>query len=743
MEKTYSIKAWQKVLSVFMAVVMATTLWGASAEPAYAATGESGNDLTYDTAIGVFSNHALMTTRTSTSVDGNPSIQTNQAIVSAGGMKSISSEKHQGAGSGANSSVQIAGIMDNGNAVSTTNSQGLFGASEVNGHTIVPVEYVAVAVNNSGGMYYAVKSSGSKMILDCYSVSGKRKQTVEVGNGTPTNVAVYPGYVQVFASMPNPNSTFGGKVNGAKVFAITSDGLTAEPDIVTANANDDSGTVFMKTDGTVWYQPADGTASQIAEGANTSARIEFLQAYYAKIQYPKGESVAYTTTAGAQPGEGENFEGITSAMANRIVDSGGEEGQLNDAQMHLIANINGEQFLWEDGVIVGFTPQNSQGACEFWVYSAVNGKLLNGPVQSSTQVKLERQGGNYAVTYTPANGSQQFAGIYYNANLQLLSKDSAPSRLGGTLLNGLNIQVTEGTNGTYQYYQVTDVYGNPINCGDYTLALGYVEGVETIGIGDATPRVQHANTNLFCAQDIWGNYGAVDSEGNIYVPFQYDNYFDLGFMSADAPLNKSNYVLVHRNGQWFFYDVSNAKEISYPVLEQPVKKRSISKAKVVVRDRAYTGKRLYPKNIKVWYNGKRLVRNRDYKVYYNRGTHVGRYRVTIRGIGKYTGRYRTWFHIVPRTPRLDRFHSYHRAFRVYWHHYTNREYNGYQIRYSRDRNFRHYVHYRYFNRHHRHYYTFRHLRSHTRYYAQVRLYRDVHGKRYYSHWSRMKYVRTR
>lgn len=738
MEKTYSIKPWQKALSVFMAVLMAATIWGVPAEPAFAATGEVGNNLTYDAAIGVFGNHALMSTRTSTTVDGAPSIQTDQAIVSANGVKSITSEKHQGAGSGANSTVQIAGLMDNGNTVSTTNADGNFGASRLNGHTIVPVEYVAVACNNSGGMYYAVKQNGSKMVLDSYTVSGTRTQTVDAGTGTATNVSVYPGFVVVFASVPNPDSKFGGMKNATKVFAITSSGLKAEPDIVTANANDNSGTAYIKSNGTVWYKPAEGSAKEIATGANVNADIEFLEANYAKVKYPKGSGTAYVTSAGA-----ESSEGVLSAMADRILAPHGTSAQLGYANDRLLATINGAEFLWEGNVIVGYTPTNSQGACQFWVYSAVNGKLLNGPVQSSTQVKLERQDGSYAITYTPTSGSQQFAGIYYDANLQLISSNSAPSRLGGTLPDGRTIQVTEGTNGTYKFYQVTDVYGNPINCGNYTLALGYVEGIETMGAGDATPRVQHANKDLYCAQDAWGNYGAVDSAGNVYVPFQYDNYFDLGFLSADAPLNKSSYVLVHRNGQWFFYDVANAKEIVYAAPQKPVeKKRSIAKARVVVRDRAYTGKRLYPNNIKVWYNGKRLVRNRDYKVYYNRGTHVGRYRVTIRGIGRYTGRYRTWFHVVPRTPRFDHMYRHHRAFRVYWHRYTNREYNGYQVRYSLDRNFRHYVHYRYFNRHHRHYYTFRHLRPHTRYYAQVRLYRDVHGKRYYSHWSRMRYVRT-
>lgn len=761
MEKTYSIKFWQKALCVFLAIVMATTLWGAPAQPAYAnegANGESGSGFAYDTAIGVFGDHAFLSTRTSSSVNGSPSVQTNQAIVSVGGANSITSQKHQGSGTGSNTSVQIAGVINNGDAISTTNSEGMFGVSKPNGHTIVPVEYIAVASNNSGGMFYGVKSSDGKIVVDAYSVSGKLKQTLKGGDGTPTNIAVFPGFVAVYKSVANTGSKFGGNINAMEVYAVTSSGLNAEPDIVMANANDNSGTAFIKTDGTVWYQSAEGSAKQIVGTgdksllANTDARIEFLQANYAKVQYPNGKRVAYTTSTGSMPEPGESFEGISSAMANRVLNPSGENAKLLDADMREIATLNGQQFLWEGKVIVGYIPINSQGACEFWIYSAENGKLLRGTTMSSSQVKLERQGSNYAVTYTPESGSPYYAGYYYDADLNVLSTSSAPSRLGGILPGGKTIQVAEGTNGTYKFYEVTDVNGNAIKCGNYNLALGYQDGIETMGAGDATPRVQHGDTDLYCAMDEYGRFGAVNSEGKVFVPFIYDNYFDLGYISADAPLNNSKYVMVHRDGQWFFYDVADATEIAWPpvvttpektaIENAPVKKTSIKKAKVVIRDRTYTGNRLRPTNIKVWVGGNKLVRNRDYRVTYNRGVHVGRYRAIIRGIGRYTGKYRTYYHIVPRTPKFDRFHRYHRAFRVYWHRY-NREFNGYQIRYSRDRNFRHYVHYRYFNRSHRPYYTFRNLKAHQRYYVQVRLYKDRHGERYFSHWSRIRYVRTR
>lgn len=738
MDGTYSIKTWQKIVSVFLSVLLATSLWGgATPEIAQAVTGETGSNLTYDQATGVFNNHALMVTKTTTQ-----GIQNNAAIVDANGSKTITSEKHSGPGTGTNSSAQIAGILGDGNAVSMTSTSGNFGVYSLSGKVLVPIEYVAVAFDSVNNRYYGVKSASRKITVDTYNASGTRINSSEGGEGTPNAIAVLPGYIQVNAQVTNPDTQMGGMVNGSNVFAITTSGLKYESDIVTASANDDSGTAFIKTNGTVWYRPSGGSAKQIATGANTSARIEFLQADYSKIAYPKGNGVAYVTSEGA-----ESSEGIISAMADRILAPRGTYAQLGYANDKLIANLNGEQFLWEGKVIVGFTPENSQGACQFWIYSAENGKLLKGPIQSASQVSLERQDGNYAVTYTPVNGPQAYAGYFYDANLRLISSNSAPSALGGRLPDGRTIQVAEGTNGSYKFYQVTDVYGNSINCGNYTLALGYLEGIETEGVEDAKPRVQHGNTDLYCAIDGEGNFGAVNAAGDVYVPFIYDNYYDLGFLSAGSSLNKSDYIMVHRNGQWFFYDVAKAKEVTYPYEEATQSRISIDKAKVVVKSMTYTGKRLYPRDIKVWVNGKKLVRNRDYKVSYRRGVNVGRYRLTIQGIGRYRDTYRTYYHIVPRTTRFTHFYRYHRAFRVDWHRYNswhryNREMTGYQIRYSWDRHFHRDVHYRYFNRNHRPYYTFRNLKSNKRYYVQIRPYRYYQGKRYYAAWSKSRYVRT-
>ena len=796
MDTVYPLKTWQKALSVVMAALMAATVWTAAPAPAYAVTGESGSNLTYDTAVGVFAGeYAMMATRTtSTTAAGAPSIQTNQAIVRANGTKTINSQKHVGAGTGTDSTTQIAGILGTTNpVVSMTNTGGFFGVAALGGSTLVPVQYVAVAYDEAGGKFYAVRQSGSNVILDVYTVAGSRVQEITVGAGTVTNVQAFPGYVQVIeqvSSMINLGGVEvpGGLVNAAKVYAITSSGLKAQSDIVMANANDDSGTAFVKTNGTVWYQPAGGSARQIADGANTSARIEFLQANYAKVMYPQGNGTAYTTSAGVDLSKfTRGGEGVISAMANRVIVHNGNTPLLGTASTtvdqsnhitNVVATLNGSEFLWEDQVIVGYTPQGTTGACQFWVYSADSGKLLQGPVSSTTQVALERQGSNYAITYTPASGSQQFAGFYYDSSLNLISSSSAPSRLGGTLPNGQTIQVTEGTNGTASGYQVTDVNGNSITCGSYTLALGSVQGAETMGLGDATPRVQHGNDNLYCAQDVYGNYGAVDASGNVYVPFVYDNYYDMGYMGAAAPLNSAKYVMVHRDGQWFFFDVADAKEIPAPTHSTPVTvtphnpavtpatpaastptnsaatstqpatsapafvRTSLADAKISIGNRVYRGKRLYPTRITVKVHGRTLVQDWDYTVSTWGGTKVGRHEVVIYGIGRYSGVAYGSFKIVPKGTKIKHLYRRDRAFVVKWSKQTKQT-DGYQIRYSTDKHFKKGVHYKTIKGKKRTAYKVRHLKAHKKYYVQVRTWKKVSGHKYYSSWSKTRSVRTR
>ena len=72
-----------------------------------------------------------------------------------------------------------------------------------------------------------------------------------------------------------------------------------------------------------------------------------------------------------------------------------------------------------------------------------------------------------------------------------------------------------------------------------------------------------------------------------------------------------------------------------------------SNTKVTVKAQAWTGKALKPK-VTVKLNGKALKKGTDYKVSYKNNTDIGKARVTVTGVGKYTGTVTGSFIINPK-----------------------------------------------------------------------------------------------
>ena len=72
-----------------------------------------------------------------------------------------------------------------------------------------------------------------------------------------------------------------------------------------------------------------------------------------------------------------------------------------------------------------------------------------------------------------------------------------------------------------------------------------------------------------------------------------------------------------------------------------------SNTKVTVKAQAWTGKALKPK-VTVKLNGKALKKGTDYKVSYKNNTDIGKARVTVTGVGKYTGTVTVSFIINPK-----------------------------------------------------------------------------------------------
>lgn len=93
------------------------------------------------------------------------------------------------------------------------------------------------------------------------------------------------------------------------------------------------------------------------------------------------------------------------------------------------------------------------------------------------------------------------------------------------------------------------------------------------------------------------------------------------------------------------YNVLTAAEKRYAQLQaqQPV---DISKAKVAsISNQTFSGKEKKP-SVKVTYNGKTLVKAKDYKVAYSNNKNIGTAKVTITGIGSYKGKVTKTFKII-------------------------------------------------------------------------------------------------
>lgn len=93
------------------------------------------------------------------------------------------------------------------------------------------------------------------------------------------------------------------------------------------------------------------------------------------------------------------------------------------------------------------------------------------------------------------------------------------------------------------------------------------------------------------------------------------------------------------------YNVLTAAEKRYAQLQaqQPV---DISKAKVAsISNQTFSGKEKKP-SVKVTYNGKTLVKAKDYKVAYSSNKNIGTAKVTITGIGSYKGKVTKTFKII-------------------------------------------------------------------------------------------------
>lgn len=154
----------------------------------------------------------------------------------------------------------------------------------------------------------------------------------------------------------------------------------------------------------------------------------------------------------------------------------------------------------------------------------------------------------------------------------------------------------------------------------------------------------------------------------------------------------------------------------------------------------YSGSAAKP-SVTVKHGTATLVKGTDYTVSYSNNTNVGTGKVTVTGIGEYSGTISLTFTINPVIPTISAVAAVNNGFTVKWNRVST-QCNGYEIRYSTSSSLSGATTKKIAsatvtsN-------SITNIKDRTTYYVQMRTYKTVDGKTYYSSWSSSRKVTTK
>ncbi len=186
--------------------------------------------------------------------------------------------------------------------------------------------------------------------------------------------------------------------------------------------------------------------------------------------------------------------------------------------------------------------------------------------------------------------------------------------------------------------------------------------------------------------------------------------------------------------------IDAAKALQYVRDNYGSAKPSISnfRAKTTLSAKSYTynGKAKKP-SVKI--SGATI--NEDFKVSYKNNVKVGTATATITGMGVYRGVIKKTFTINPKGTKIKSLKKYKKAFKVTWKKQKT-QVTGYQIRYSLNSSMKN-AKIKTVKGATKTSKKIKKLKKKKKYYVQVRTYRTVSGKKYYSSWSAKKTIKTK
>ncbi|MBQ5441403.1 MAG: fibronectin type III domain-containing protein [Firmicutes bacterium] len=220
--------------------------------------------------------------------------------------------------------------------------------------------------------------------------------------------------------------------------------------------------------------------------------------------------------------------------------------------------------------------------------------------------------------------------------------------------------------------------------------------------------------------------------------------------TAGLIIKKNNYIKVPTKGDVVKYN------INFDTIGDPngkiAKKVTISKkylsdkaCTVYAPNKVYTGDRIRP--IVVRWNGNKITKDKSYKVSYSNNLNVGKAKVTIKGIGNFTGKVVKYFKINPKGTTLLKPEPLSKAVRVKWKiqkaRMSKTHITGYKIKVATNKSFTKNVKtvtvkgYSKVSR------RIKNLKAKKKYYVKIRTYKVINSKYYYSKWSAYKTFTTK
>ena len=171
-------------------------------------------------------------------------------------------------------------------------------------------------------------------------------------------------------------------------------------------------------------------------------------------------------------------------------------------------------------------------------------------------------------------------------------------------------------------------------------------------------------------------------------------------------------------------------EINTTVTETQIKQLSNLVVNIDTSKALYTGKKI-KKSINIYDGNNKLVEGKDYKVTYKNNKNTGKAKITVSGIGSYTGTVKKYFIIVPKKAVLkDVIYSYnYKKAKIEWEKDTQA--SGYTIYMSTKKDGK-YKKVKKIKSNKTTEYTVNNLKPKKMYYFKVCSYKNVGGKTYYS-----------